>query len=588
MEAAKSYTSEQLEQFKNYIEEIKRSFDTSIEWIKLSVQDKKTILIEKFAEIKSEFSQNTKTNLDHFNQLVEVILATDPLKKFQEITENVSTTIANTLKEMLETLHEVLANEEMSKIITNLTCTLDNIFFSNQKREENFQQLASKENPSTEEINNFLNKIWNKTTSTKEWKQVLQTGILNWSLWLTQKTHIEDRIKILSTLSYYSLQTCLRVWIDTWLFIQNVMKFFPQKSEEMKEFQTNFDLSWWLALTEKSSWTNLFVDMFSTYEENTNWNFVLEWEKHFQWLTNEADIWLWLATKKWWKEKKIFYVDTRLPWVNVEMIEEYQTSWLKSITYWVNKIKATVSNDCVFIPLDQDSFLRSFQSSLFDSRMQFPAMGSGYLKRLFRESCYKASLRKISWWKMIDNESVKEKIAYIQWYHDIINWINKYLIAKNVDLAANNKDKEALSIICKTISTEYMITSWAKARDLQAAEWFKQDNTVRSMAEDAWPFSRFEGVNEMLYWQLAHKYSKENISTQLSEEAKKHLQINNITLDNIEETSLTKENIGKIYARTFLINMFYEIWWINENSFIILTEEIKQTMVLAERTPLTI
>jgi hypothetical protein len=52
---------------------------------------------------------------------------------------------------------------------------------------------------------------------------------------------------------------------------------------------------------------------------------------------------------------------------------------------------------------------------------------------------------------MIKNECVQEKMAYIEAYKNIVDNINKYEKHINLDLQANNKDLEALSIVCKTI-----------------------------------------------------------------------------------------------------------------------------------------
>lgn len=582
--------SSELEQFKSYIKEIRKSFDTSISWLKLSMSEKKNAIIQKCSNVKEDFKEATQVNIEYVSQMVDVILATDPVKKFQEITENLSENMKRIFKEVLENIYQKVIKEQIGKqeaiqVIEKLKNTLTSIFFNADHRKNAFHELLKKEKISFQEINDFLTDTKNKVIPTEEWQKIIETGILNWSLWVTESKDIEDRIEILSTLSYYSLQWCLRVWIDTWLFIQNVVKFFPQKAKELDEFKTNSKLSWWIALTELSSGSDLLTNLETTYVENSDGTFTIEGRKHLQWLTKEATHWILLARDKKWKSIKLFYLDTRKLWIDVTVSEEYKMSWLKSITYWINEIKATVSSDCVFEPLEDDkkSILRSFGSSLFDSRIQFPAMASWYLERLYDESYYKANLRSIAWWKMIENECVKEKLWYIKWYHEIISEINRYLIIKKISLQENNKDKKALSIICKTLSTEYMVTSWAKARDLQWWDWFKQDNIVRSLAEDAWPFSRFEGVNEMLYSHLAHEYRRKNITEGVSAKTLDYLSDCKELKKSLEETSLTQENIWKIYSRVLLINMLFEIESKQKNAFTILKEEIKQILILAQR-----
>jgi hypothetical protein len=47
----------------------------------------------------------------------------------------------------------------------------------------------------------------------------------------------------------------------------------------------------------------------------------------------------------------------------------------------------------------------------------------------------------------------------------------------------------------------------------------------------------------MLYSQLAHKYSKNNIYDELTNETKDILKTNNIDMKFLEDSTLTKENI---------------------------------------------
>ena len=589
MNTANIYSdSFELEKIKDYIKEIRTSFDSSILGLKLSMSEKKKTILQKYSDIKIDLKQSTQTNIEYVSQMVDVILAVDPIKKFQEVTENISETMKSTFNEILESLYNILAIEESNSIIENLTHTLEDIFFNDSLRDKEFLKLLWKENLTNDEINTFLDSATNKTISSKEWESILESKVRNWSLWITKSNHITQRIKILSTLSYYSLQTCLRVGIDTGLFIQNVMKFFPQKRDEVKEFATNFKLSWWLALTELSSGSDLFTGVTTTYIKNSDGTYSIQWLKHLQWLTNEATHWIVFAREEWWKWIKLFYLDTRKSWVDVKMIKEYKMSWLKSITYWVNQIRATVWEDCVFTPLkwDKKSTLRSLKWSLIDSRTQFTAMWAGHLKRIYKESYYLTHLRDISWWKMIKNECVQEKMAYIEAYKNIVDNINKYEKHINLDLQANNKDLEALSIVCKTIWTEYMVKGWLKARDLQGWRWFTESNIVRWSTEDAWPYTRFEGVNEMLYSQLAHKYSKNNIYDELTNETKDILKTNNIDMKFLEDSTLTKENIWQIYARIYTINILNEIKVKTKNCFTILIEEIKQILILKERDTL--
>jgi len=244
-----------LEEINYYIKGIRKNFDTSITWIKLWVNEKKNAILKKCGEIKTELQETTQSNIDHVNKIVEVVLATDPIKKFQEVTSQLTDWMKSAINEGLKALYDRIAKEESDKVMNDLNSVLSEIFFDKEKRKEEFNRLRDKPDLSYEEYKNFIEWAKNKVISKDEWEKILSTGILNWSLWTSKNSHISHRIEILSMLSYYSLQACLRVWIDTWLFLQNIMKFFPQVSSEvLKDFISNFWLSWWLLLTETSSW----------------------------------------------------------------------------------------------------------------------------------------------------------------------------------------------------------------------------------------------------------------------------------------------------------------------------------------------
>ena len=142
MNTANIYSdSFELEKIKDYIKEIRTSFDSSILGLKLSMSEKKKTILQKYSDIKIDLKQSTQTNIEYVSQMVYVILAVDPIKKFQEVTENISETMKSTFNEILESLYNILAIEESNSIIENLTHTLEDIFFNDSLRDKEFLKL---------------------------------------------------------------------------------------------------------------------------------------------------------------------------------------------------------------------------------------------------------------------------------------------------------------------------------------------------------------------------------------------------------------------------------------------------------------
>jgi len=470
------------------------------------------------------------------------------------------------IKSELDKLAIWLDVEEIEKVMLNLKSILEKIYFNKEKRKEEYLELKWKKNLSEEEITQFLEKDSNVLISGEDWQKLISTWIANWSYW-EMWNDIKDRIDMISAISYYSLQATLRTGIHTWLFLQNIGKFFPHLKDDLfEEFKNDSSLSWWLILTELSSWSDLLTDYETTYIENENWSFTIQWLKHFQWLTNEASHWIALAKNSNGRWFRLFLIDTREENQDVAMTEEYECEWLKSITYWKNKINVTLPKENVsqLISTNDRMWLKTFVSMLYDSRLQFPAMMVWSIERIYDESVYKSWFRKISRWKMEENETVKDQLEEIKIRHSIIDLINKYLIYSKINLFEDNNENEDLSIIAKTVSTEYTNSAAEIWKRLQWWVWFKQSNIISNIWKDAWPFSIFEWVNEMLYSWLVKIFEKR--INNLEDYSPYNNIINTMLKGNswIELKDIQKLNINddikwKIYSRVSLILMINEM-----------------------------
>jgi hypothetical protein len=151
------------------------------------MSEKKNAIIQKCSNVKEDFKEATQVNIEYVSQMVDVILATDPVKKFQEITENLSENMKRIFKEVLENIYQKVIKEQIGKqeaiqVIEKLKNTLTSIFFNADHRKNAFHELLKKEKISFQEINDFLTDTKNKVIPTEEWQKIIETGILNWSL----------------------------------------------------------------------------------------------------------------------------------------------------------------------------------------------------------------------------------------------------------------------------------------------------------------------------------------------------------------------------------------------------------------------
>ncbi len=491
--------------------------------------------------------------------------------------------ISETTEEFISNLENLVPSEDLEeneKVLKLMDYILEQIYFSPEKREKEFQELKRKkeENPESvthEEITEFLERENNMDISGEDWQKLIHcTGLLKWSMW-EMWNDIKDRIKQISKISYFSMNATLRTWIHTGLFLQNIAKYFPDiKNEVFDNFKNNQNYSGMLALTSLGSWSDLFENVWIDYEENEeDWTFHLKWEVHFQWLTDEASHWIVLAkNKNNSKEFKVFFVDTTKKNQSIEMSEEYNMEMLDSITYWKNEIDAIVLKENV----SKMRVTRELPWMLNDSRMQFPAMTVWAMKRIEDETRYKIELREIAWWKMIENRTIKDRFLEIGIRHNIVDILNKYLVFTKRDLS-NKNNNIVLPNISKAISTDYILDSARSAKILQWWDWFKNDNLISNIWKDSWPFAIFEWNNDMLYSQIVREY-KNKI------ELNWKMPFIWIGIENIKDLDLNNSMKWQIYAKLNIISMINEMWLRKEykKEIEFLTEEIHQTIIKAK------
>lgn len=471
--------------------------------------------------------------------------------------ENIPNTLLETIEELSNILDNLWIDENISKnerVLKLMDYILEKIYFDPEKREKEFQELKKRDNLTHEEITEFLERENDMDISGEDWQKFIHASwLLNWSMgemW----NDIKDRIDILSKISYFSMNTTLRTWIHTGLWLQNVAKYFPEiKDKVFGEFKDNLNYSIMLALTWLWSWSDLFKNIWVEYEENQeDWTFHLKWITHFQWLTDEATHWIVLAKNKDnEKEFKLFFVDTTKENQSIEMLQEYNMEMLNSITYWKNEIDAIVSSENI-----STMKARGLPEMLKESRLQFPAMTVGAMKRIENETRYKIELRDIADWKMIENGTINDRFEEIKIRHNIIDLINKYLSYKNINLS-DKKNDIILANTAKAISTDYTIESARSAKILQWWLWFKKNNLISNIEKDVKPFAIFEWNNDMLYSQLVREYRKwiKNINSKVDI---------NFPLKNIKDLDINDSLKGQIYANINIMSYIYEMWLENE------------------------
>lgn len=144
---------------------------------------------------------------------------------------------------------------------------------------------------------------------------------------------------------------------------------------------------------------------------------------------------------------------------------------------------------------------------LHRSRLQFPGMGMGFLKRMMEEAVDHCRERFVGGQSLIDYDQVKARINKLQSYFTVCSAMCSFT-STNVPLTKNTSrmDVEANSI--KSVVTDYMQRASQSLLQLTGAKGYRLDHIAGRSTVDSRPFQIFEGSNDILYQQISESVLK--------------------------------------------------------------------------------
>ncbi|WP_313368782.1 acyl-CoA dehydrogenase family protein [Sphingobacterium mizutaii] len=320
---------------------------------------------------------------------------------------------------------------------------------------------------------------------------------------------VKECLGVLSAASYESLALSLMFGINIALFLEPVAKYGNYSVQErvFKEFIENNAMGG-LMITEKGYGSDA-LNMKTGYEQIGN-SYKIKGEKHWQGLSGAADFWLVTARKftptgELTRDIDFFVTDNSNPEQHIPMVERYNNLGLYAIPYGINQIDVVVPEDQKLTP--ESTGIKLMLDMLHRSRLQFPGMGLGFIKRLLDESLQHCQNRIVSGSPLINIDSVKYQISRIQAAFAICSGMCAY----SVGTSGIENDLSGLSIEANTLKaliTDLMQESAQISLQLAGANGYRLDHIAGRSVVDSRPFQIFEGSNEMLYAQIAEGISK--------------------------------------------------------------------------------
>ena len=316
-------------------------------------------------------------------------------------------------------------------------------------------------------------------------------------------------LRVLSTASYESLSLSLTFGINIALFLEPVAKYANEtvKGDIFKRFLNKQNMGG-LMITEPNFGSDA-LNM-QTYNEKIGDHYTVKGTKHWQGLTGMADYWLITSREKnvhgnLSRDIDFFICDVSQSNQQVIVEEYYDNMGLYMIPYGKNKIDIQIPSQFKLTP--HSSGVKMMLDILHRSRMQFPGMAVGFIKRMLDESIKYCNERIVGGKKLSTLDQVQYQISKIQSAYTIASAMCFRSSKKSGiinDLAGDGIEANTM----KALVSDLMQEAAQTATQLFGSTGFKMDNIAGRGIMDSRAFQIFEGSNEMLYTQITEMIAK--------------------------------------------------------------------------------
>lgn len=314
---------------------------------------------------------------------------------------------------------------------------------------------------------------------------------------------IAEALSMLETSSYQSLPLSLMMGINGALFLQPVANYGTDEAKEkiFSRFLKKKNMGG-LMITEPDFGSDALKMNTSYIHDADTDSYHVEGLKHWAGLTGWADFWLITArgrNEKGELSRDIGFFIHDSSNGGIEVLEYYKNLGLYMLPYGRNKINIEVPSEYRLEP--STNGVTMMLDILHRSRLQFPGMGTGHLKRMLDEAVDHCKTRMVGGSSLYTYDQVKERLANLQSYFTISSAMS-FFTSTNVPLEKNTSrmDVEANSI--KTVVTDYMHEASQSLMQLVGAKGYRLDHIAGRSMVDSRPFQIFEGSNDILYQQI--------------------------------------------------------------------------------------
>jgi alkylation response protein AidB-like acyl-CoA dehydrogenase len=320
---------------------------------------------------------------------------------------------------------------------------------------------------------------------------------------------VKECLGILSAASYESISLSLMFGINIALFLEPVAKYANESVKEaiFKNFLEKQNMGG-LMITEPDFGSDA-LNM-HTWNERVGDSYKVKGIKHWQGLTGIADYWLITSREKnangeLNRDIDFFICDVSKERQQIVVEQVYNNLGLELIPYGRNRVDILVPEQNKLVP--QTSGLKMMLDILHRSRLQFPGMAMGFIKRMLDEALQQCNQRIVGGKKLIELDEVQYQVSQIQSAFTVVSAMcfrSSYVSGIEHDLSAEGIEANSM----KAYITDLMQESSQTYTQLSGANGYRISNIGGRGIMDSRAFQIFEGSNEMLYTQIGEMIAK--------------------------------------------------------------------------------
>ncbi|MCH8558244.1 MAG: acyl-CoA/acyl-ACP dehydrogenase [Balneolia bacterium] len=321
-------------------------------------------------------------------------------------------------------------------------------------------------------------------------------------------TNTAECLKVLEVSSYHSLPLSLMVGINGALFLQPLSLYGQDSKKESvyHDFIHNRNMGG-LMITEPGYGSDA-LHMQTSYTESDK-GFSIKGTKHWAGLTGWADYWLLTARRQDDKGNLArdidFFIHSSKHDGGIKVKEVFNNLGLFMLPYGRNEINTTVDPESKLVP--RSTGVKMMLDILHRSRMQFPGMAMGFIKRNLDEAINHCRDRFVGGKSLLEYDQVQERISKIQAAFTTCSAMCAFT-SKNATMQHDLARADLQANTIKTLISDYMQDTAQSLLQLVGAKGYKQEHIAGKGVVDSRPFQIFEGSNDILYQQITESVVK--------------------------------------------------------------------------------